>query len=511
MKKAMKKLMAALLAVAMVCAMAIPAFAAEGGTTAGTGSHNSSSTNGKIIIKNAVANKTYKIYRILDLQYNATTKSYHYVKNTKWGDFVDSKTSYLAFNSSTGDVTWVEHADVQTFANDAGVWASTNSIDAEAEKKAQGEDKGIIEFAGLPLGWYLVVSDLNNGSICSIDSTATEVIIEEKNSLPTVTKLVKEGNTYGYYNDANIGDTVEFNTRITVNDGKPTNYVLHDTMGSGFEFDNTSVIVYRWRYGHEETLEAGTHYDLITNNTDGCTFEIQFKNTALAPSDLLSITYKATVKASATIGTEGNPNTTHLTYNGENTPNSTTKTYVWVMGVHKYTTTSESADHALENAEFQLYKTNADASVSYAVLDKTTTGNATDATEYKFVKWGNQSEATTVVTPASGNINLIGLDAGTYYLEETKAPTGYNKLTDPITVVIDRGTLPTVVGSTVSCTVKYNGTEATDNKTVRVFNNAGTTLPSTGGIGTTIFYVVGGGLMVAAAILLITKKRMENR
>lgn len=152
MKKAMKKLMAALLAVAMVCAMAIPAFAAEGGTTAGTGSHNSSSTNGKIIIKNAVANKTYKIYRILDLQYNATTKSYHYVKNTKWGDFVDSKTSYLAFNSSTGDVTWVEHADVQTFANDAGVWASTNSIDAEAEKKAQGEDKGIIEFAGLPLG-----------------------------------------------------------------------------------------------------------------------------------------------------------------------------------------------------------------------------------------------------------------------------------------------------------------------------------------------------------------------
>ena len=115
------------------------------------------------------------------------------------------------------------------------------------------------------------------------------------------------------------------------------------------------------------------------------------------------------------------------------------------------------------------------------------------------------------MTPASGNINLIGLDAGTYYLEETKAPTGYNKLTDPITVVIDRGTLPTVVGSTVSCTVKYNGTEATDNKTVRVFNNAGTTLPSTGGIGTTLFYVIGGGLMVAAAILLITKKRMENR
>lgn len=505
MKKAMKKLMAALLAVAMVCAMAIPAFAAEGGV------HNSSSEDGKIIIKNAVAGKTYKIYRILDLQYNATTKSYRYVKNTKWGSFVDSATSYLTLNASTGDVTWVKNADVQDFAKEAGLQAS--SINAEAEKKAQGEDKGTIEFSGLPLGWYLVVSDLNNGSICSIDSTATEVIIEEKNSLPTVTKLVKEGNTYGYYNDANIGDVVEFNTRITVNDGKPTNYVLHDTMGSGFEFDKSSVTVYRWRYGHEETLENGTHYDLITDGlTDNCTFEIKFKDTALAPSDLFSVTYKATVKASAVIGSTGNPNTTHLTYNGEDTPDSTTKTYVWEMDVHKFAKLSTTEpDHALANAEFQLYKTNADTSVSYAVLTETNTGNATDATEYKFAKWGTQTEATTVVTPASGNIKLIGLDAGTYYLEETKAPTGYNTLTAPITVVIDLGTLPTVAGSTVSCTVKYDGTEATDNKTVRVENKSGTVLPSTGGIGTTIFYVVGGGLMVAAAILLITKKRMENR
>ena len=504
----MKKLMAALLAVAMVCAMAIPAWA-EGGTTAATGTHNSSSEDGKIIIKNAVAGKTYKIYRILDLQYNATTNSYRYVKNTKWGSFVDSKDSYLTFNSSTGDVTWVDHADVQTFANDAGIYAST--IEAEAEKKAQGEDHGKIEFANLPLGWYLVVSDLNDGSICSINSTATEVIIEEKNSLPTVTKLVKEGNTYGYYNDANIGDVVEFNTRITVNDGKPTNYVLHDTMGSGFEFDKSSVTVYRWRYGQEHTLVEGTDYDLFTTNTDSCTFEIKFKDTALAPSDLFSVTYKATVKASAVIGSTGNPNTTHLTYNGEDTPDSITKTYVWEMGVHKYTTTSESADHALADAEFQLYKKNADESVSYAVLTKTIDGNATDATEYKFAKWGTQSEATTVVTPASGNIKLIGLDAGTYYLEETKAPTGYNTLTAPITVVIDRGTLPTVTGSDVSCTVKYDDTEATDSKTVRVLNNRGTTLPGTGGIGTTIFYVVGGGLMVAAGVLLITKKRMENR
>jgi len=99
MKKAMKKLMAALLAVAMVCAMAIPAWAADGTT------HNSSSTDGKITINNAVNGQTYKIYRILDLQYNGTANSFRYVKNTKWGAFVDDQTAYLAVDAN-GVVTW---------------------------------------------------------------------------------------------------------------------------------------------------------------------------------------------------------------------------------------------------------------------------------------------------------------------------------------------------------------------------------------------------------------------
>ena len=99
MKKAMKKLMAALLAVAMVCAMAIPAWA-DGGVT-----HNSSSVDGKITINNAVTGQTYKIYRILDLQYNGTANSFRYVKNDKWGAFVDEQSSYLTVDAN-GVVTW---------------------------------------------------------------------------------------------------------------------------------------------------------------------------------------------------------------------------------------------------------------------------------------------------------------------------------------------------------------------------------------------------------------------
>ena len=130
---------------------------------------------------------------------------------------------------------------------------------------------------------------------------------------------------------------------------------------------------------------------------------------------------------------------------------------------------------------------------------------------YKLTGWtAKAAEANKVKTPADGNITFEGLDSGTYYLEETTAPVGYNKLPDPITVVIDRDTLPTVASQTISYTVKYGDTTA-DDHVVRVENKAGTVLPSTGGIGTTLFYVIGGGLMVAAIVLLVTKKRMENK
>ena len=176
------------------------------------------------------------------------------------------------------------------------------------------------------------------------------------------------------------------------------------------------------------------------------------------------------------------------------------------MGVRKFANLGDGdPDHALADAEFQLYKKDGDTQ-KYAKFVETSTTSV-----YKLTGWtNNATEAAKVKTPADGNITFEGLDAGTYYLEETTAPTGYNKLPDPITVVIDRGTLPTVASQTISYTVKYGDTTA-DDHVVRVENKAGTVLPSTGGMGTTLFYVIGGGLMVAAIVLLVTKKRMENK
>ena len=300
-------------------------------------------------------------------------------------------------------------------------------------------------------------------------------------------------------------------------------------MSAGLTF-NDDVVVYRTRAtdagspgtaipldtlvkGKDYTVEKTTKCAASTEIT-GCTFEIKFKDDALKANDIITVQYTATVNANAKIGVEGNPNETILEYNNKYATPSTTKTYVWEMGVHKFAKLSNEPDHALANAEFQLYKDVVKGTTTtkmYATFSTATT--STDGTSvYKLTGWtATASEATTVVTPEKGNIQFVGLDAGTYYLKETKAPTGYNTLSEPIQVEIS-STLPTlkVPTTTVTYTVKYDGNLAEDG-VVRVENKTGTVLPSTGGMGTTLFYVIGGGLMVAAIVLLVTKKRMENK
>lgn len=525
MKKAMKKLMAALLAVAMVCAMAIPAFAAEGDTTAAT------TGKGEITIDNVVTGHTYTIYRILNLEYHADTKAYRYTANSDWVDFVEAQHEYLVVDAKTKAVTWAESknktTDIQDFANAAGSYAKAKSVPAvnSIEASETSHHSTSITFENLPLGWYLVVSDLNNGAICSIDTTDPTVTIKEKNGEPTIEKYVDNDKS----NDAGIGDTVNFQIDVAVLDGQPHNYVIHDAMSAGLNFNN-DVVVYRTRAtdagssgtgipldtlikGKDYTVEKPTTCSASTKIT-GCTFEIKFKDDALKANDIITVQYTATVNANAVIGVDGNPNETILEYNNKYTAPSTTKTYVWEMGVHKFANLgTKDPNHALANAEFQLYKDVVDkngTTTMYAIFSDAT--NSEDGTSvYNLTGWtADATKAITVVTPASGNIKFVGLDAGTYYLKETKAPTGYNTLPAPITVEIS-STLPTakVPSTTVTYTVKCDGHEA-DGHIIPVENKSGTVLPSTGGIGTTIFYVVGGGLMVAAAILLITKKRMEN-
>ena len=404
MKKAMKKLMAALLAVAMVCAMAIPAFAA-GGAGATTG-------EGKITIDNAVIGHTYKIYRILNLQYNDTAKSFRYEKNDKWGAFVEEQTAYLAVDSKTGVVTWAnsDNADngtaIKALAVAAGQHVTdTPSLAADDSKEATSNT---VIFDNLPLGWYLVVSDLTTDAICSIDTTAKQVTIREKNGVPTVTKEVEYASgSWGEGNDGNVGDTVNFQTTIYVTDGNPTNYVLHDKMSNGLAFQTGTISV-------KKNGDPFTDYTIETP-IDDCTFEIKFKEGSLHTNDKVVVTYSATINSNAVVGTAGNENETWLKYgnNGETT-HGRTKTYTWKFNILKFFTDSNDGKQYLADVEFVLYRKN----------------NTTDPAEYakfdsnnKLTGWTkNESEAGKLRTNATSNVCVEGLDEGTYFLKETATP-----------------------------------------------------------------------------------------
>ena len=504
MKKAIKKLLAALLAVAMLCAMAVPAFAA------------SSSNDGKITINNAVSGQTYTIYRILELEYDQTNNAYRYTAVAAWNAFINTRSSDLKVDNATGTVTWVNSdknnnsSAIQNFADAAGKWASDNTIANDGSQKASGST---VTFTDLPLGWYLVVSSLSNGAICSIGTTDKEVTINEKNGAPTVDKEVLEDstNTYGKGNDADVGDTVTFRATIKVTDGDPKNYVLHDKMSDGLTFKGiTSVTRTNAGTSTSDTLNENTHYTLkqgagVTVDPN-CTFELAFKENVLKPNDVVVVEYTAVINEKAVIGSTGNPNEATLEYKDDTRgTSSSTKTYTWKIDIYKYFQDSAGTKKPLKDATFVLYRQNSSNTPEYAKIsaDK--------------IEWGTEKEqATPLTSDKEGKIAISRLDADTYYLEETKAPTGYNPLTSPIEIKIEHSTMNETSAS-ATITYKQQGTEdsatnitSTENR-VEVENKTGTTLPSTGGMGTTLFYVVGGGLMVAAIVLLVTKKRMENK
>lgn len=488
--KYMKKLITLLAALTLALAMAVPAFAA--------------SSTGTITIDNAVTGTTYKAYRIFDLEsYDTDKNAYSYKLNTKWNDFstysttIDSNTVSAADFFSVNSAGYIEWKDAKKdagadFAKLAKAFVDEKNIEWDRTETASSTT---VTFTDLTLGYYLV--DTSLGSLCSLDTTTPSVTIKEKNSDTTIEKkIVITGNEKVDSNSAGIGDTVNFSITITVKDGAPKNYVLHDKL-SGLTFDPNSLEV---KVG-TETLTANTDYTLETNPKDGDSFDVKFTDGKLKTNDVVVVTYSATVAADATIAGAGNKNTAKLVYNGKDSTKEETTTYVWKLNVHKYALNSTNDEVALSGAKFVLYRMDSGVK-KYAKL----TGDKID--DWVTDKGG----ATTLETSGAGDILIEGLNVGTYYLEETEAPAGYNKLTEPIEVEITATTSVT----SGSETVQYKNlsessyTLATD-ATVKVLNNAGTQLPSTGGIGTTLFYVIGGGLMAVAAVLLVTKKRMNNK
>ena len=478
--KTIKRISCLLLALALIFALSVTAFA-EGET-------------GSITINDAVVGQTYTIYQILDLEsYNASANAYAYKATTAWNTFINSdaiKGTYVEVDAQ-GYVTWKDGADAAAFAKAAQKYAKDNSI---ANQGSVTATTTTVSFTGLDLGYYLVDSTL--GTLCSLDTTNPDVVMAEKNEVPTNVKTVEEDSTgkYGEKNDADIGQTVNFKSTITAQAGAE-NYVFHDTMSTGLTYGSVTGITL-----NGAAVDA-SNYTVTAPAADGDTFDVTFTQAfcdTLKANDKIVISYTATLNENAVIAGDGNPNTSKLSYGDKGdethspsgtTPPSTTTTYTWDVDVFKYTMNGKN-ETALAGAKFTLSK-NTDGSNPIALVSA---GNNV----YRVAKTGGTGTVTEITTDATGKFTIQGLDADTYYLTETAAPAGYNKLAGPVTIVI--GENGVVNGTT-------EAPQGVDE--VKVLNQSGTELPSTGGMGTTIFYVLGSVLLVGAAVLLITKKRMS--
>ena len=480
-----RKLATLLLALVMVFAVGTTAFAAQEGEL----------TGGSITIDNAVSGQTYSIYQILYLESYSTdangnaTGAYAYKANSAWADWLKTQTSYVSIDAQ-GYVTWVATGDSATaeFAKLAQAYAKQQSM--TSDPTAVTATSTTVSFTGLKLGYYLVDSTL--GTLCSLDTTNPSVTIQEKNVAPGNEKKVEEDSTgnYGEKNDADIGQTVKFQSTITAQAGAE-NYVFHDKMSAGLTYTGVTSVTLNGTAVDNTDEKA---YTVKTSELgDDCTFHVVFTQAfcdTLKANDKIVISYTATVNKDAVVG--GNGNKSWLKY-GENndlttTPSETT-TYTWDVDVFKYTKNGET-EKPLAGAKFTLSK-KADGTDPIALVNESNN-------VYRVATKDDTNTVTEITTDSTGKFTIKGLDSDTYYLTETAAPAGYNKLADPITIVIGEN------GVVNGTTDAPQGVEE-----VKVLNQSGTELPSTGGMGTTIFYVLGSILVIGAVVLLVTKKRMN--
>jgi fimbrial isopeptide formation D2 family protein/LPXTG-motif cell wall-anchored protein len=502
--KRMKNIFAVFFAVIMVLSMVTAVSAQE-----------QAANKGSITIDNAVPGQTYTIYRIFDLE-SYDGEKYAYTVNDKWKTFAEGATDYVTL-SDDKYVTWKENADAEEFAKEAQLYAEKYTVAAEASKAASeltnaqtaaGQQTTTVEFEGLDLGYYLVDSTM--GTLCGLNTTAKDVTIKEKNAAPTLVKKVQEGESWTDSNDATIGDTVEFQTTIHAQKGAQ-NYVLHDKMSEGLTFGGIKSVTLN---GEEVTNDNSiSNYSLSTTNPDDkCTFEIAFTPAfcdTLSADSKIVVSYTAKLNKNAVIAGAGNTNEARMTY-GETTRETTwnkTTTYTWSVDVFKYT----NANTPLAGVTFTLSTDKDGANVikfskKTSVTEKKDDESAANATPSADIYVVDSSGDANITTNDSGKFELTGLDAGTYYLKETVAPAGYNMLSAPVEIVIE-STEGTTSG-TLTESIKVGDETVTE---VDVQNNSGAVLPSTGGIGTTVFTVTGLILMAGAAVLIVTRRRMNTR
>lgn len=523
MKKAMKKLMAALLAVAMVCAMAIPAFAVKGTQPADITGHS------------------FNAYQIFTATVTEKTEDQGKVSNVNWGTGVKSAALLTALQGDSTFANAFANAKTATDVVEAmSGWSATDEktaafakiVAANLTTNCISTTNNSIHFDAA--GYYLIVDtttvsgrdDAANLTLLNVADADSDVTVKSKVVKPTVDKFVWDNNDganagtgdgaggQGFYKTADhaIGKSFQFELVAKLpasneyNNYSTYEIKFHDTMSAGITYEKVDKVVIIDSTGIETTIDNYTVAGINANEEGPKSWTVTIAdaksyNVDLTKGATIKVYYSAHLNKDAYVnnasGNTTNKNTVSLEYSNNPNVGGTGKTpeeavYVFTYQINntKYHD-SDTAGNELPDAGFKLYTDPACTNEFALIKDG----------EFYIPTTGTGEEMTSA---ADGKFNIKGLDAGIYYLKETATPTGYNTC-EPveIKIVASHSRNESEIGN-----VDLTQSQHLDNKIV---NLSGTVLPSTGGIGTTIFYVVGGGLMVAAAILLITKKRMENR
>lgn len=481
MKKLMRRLLAVVAALTMVLGMSVSAFAAAPQTA----------TDGTITLSNAAIGKEYKAYKILDATYDGNAVAY------------TTDATHKAVLSATGSpFTVAENPDgnenyaVTSTATAAQIseWIKTNLSSFTAISATEGVDtKDVatattVKWTGLHYGYYYITSGL--GSEVTITSAVKDAPIVDKNTTePTKPEKTADKATY------QIGDTASFTVKFngsnsvtkknddgTVTTNKVTEYDITDTP-TGYDINANSLKVTVGETDVTSTITGNT----VDQTTGKLTFTLPWVNAQeeniYAEGAEVVITYTGTVNSDAFAGKATN------TVDVKNNVQPDAKTDTHETTNYNLTINKTDGTNPLKGAKFELYRGNATTAISLIKLNAPATGTEAANTVYYRVAEANENSATTTIDMSDASSAVInGLDgASTYKAKEIQAPAGYNLKTDTTDATLNN-----------------------QNATVTVQNNKGSVLPSTGGIGTTIFYVLGAALVIGAGVVLVTRRRLSK-
>lgn len=502
--KLLKRILAIVCTFVMIISMATGVNAVE--TTATT----STPEKGRITVTGATVGETYSIYKILSLEsYDKKSGAYSYTKpGGAWTDYINNDGREFFNTNGNGYVTLKISSDEEArkLAFSAISYAKEHNVKATQTQEASvsKSDETTVVFENLDLGYYVVES--TSGTACAITTTDPEVTVNNKHDNPYVQKKIISGGKYnesGTQNSINLGEEVVFQTTIFVKPGAK-NYVLHDIMNDNLEFtgvyyahtnNNINLLGKTTTSNHGDYVVAPDKKHGTGKPLDGCAFELSFTDEFYSKYEAainngnitqIIVTYGAKVKDTAQAN-KPMKNTTYLSY-----------------GVHSKSEKSETTTFTYSIPVFNYTGTNTPLAGAKFILSTTEQPDPDNAIKFNpngsLYRYSvDQTKGTTTLESYAegedkGRVDIQGLQEGIYYLKETEAPKGYNKIQRSIKIeILSDGS------------IKVNDQSIEGD--VRVQHNTGSILPSTGGMGTTLIYVVGSILVLASGIVLFSKRK----